>query len=57
MHLKSKSQDLNEWSPNTLFQFFHQMLLNIKHILWLYCLCEAAAATGKLWMSKCLYLS
>lgn len=35
------------------------MILNLKHILWLFCLCEAVTATGKFWMSKCfsVYLS
>lgn len=38
-----------ELCPNRDFYCFcpQQMVLNIRHVLWLYCLCEAAAATGK----------
>lgn len=41
------------WWTNRTFDFFQQMLLNIKHILWLCCLCEAATATGTFWSRKC----
>lgn len=43
--------------PNTSISFSQQMILNIKHILWLYCLCEAASATSKFWMGYSSLLS